>query len=283
MDNLELMKQLPKGKIDLIYIDPPFGIKTDEKFGMIPWNKNNQNKNEVDIIFPTLEKILTKGECNYLRWIYPRLALMRELLSEKGSIYVHTDWHLDSYIKLILDNIFGKDRLINEIIWSYQGTGTPAKGFKHKHDTIYFYSKSDNLIFNEVAAGEQFGKKQKVKYTNFDKHKQQYYKEYRHPDGQVYRQYWNDNKFMRLRDVWEISTIQSWNEKLDYPTQKPEALLERIIKISSNENSVVADFFAGSGTTCAVAKKLNRYYIGCDINKKAIDITKKRLNDEIHS
>ena len=108
MDNLELMEQLPKGKIDLIYIDPPFGIKTDEKFNMIPWSKNIQNRNEVDVIFPTLEKILTNGECNYLRWLYPRLVLMKELLSPKGSIYVHMDWHIGHYVKILMDEILSR-------------------------------------------------------------------------------------------------------------------------------------------------------------------------------
>jgi adenine specific DNA methylase Mod len=268
-----------RGKIDLIYIDPPFDSKADYRTKIKLPNCDIEQMPSV-IEQSAYSDTWKDGTVSYLKMLYPRLALMKELLSPKGSIYVHTDWHAGSYVRIILDNIFGKDRLINEIIWSYQGTGTPAKGFKHKHDTIYFYSKSDNLIFNEVAAGEQFGKKQKVKYTNFDKHKQQYYKEYRHPDGQVYRQYWNDNKFMRLRDVWEISTIQSWNEKLDYPTQKPEALLERIIKISSNENSVVADFFAGSGTTGAVAERLGRRWIMADLGKPACMIMRKRLVDQ---
>ena len=144
MDNLELMKQLPKSIIDLVYIDPPFGIKADEKFGMIPWNKNIQHKNEVDTIFPTLEKILTNGECNYLRWLYPRLVLIKELLSEKGSLFVHTDWHAGHYVKVILDNIFGKENFRNEIIYCYSGGGIPTKEMPKKHDDIYWYSKNIN-------------------------------------------------------------------------------------------------------------------------------------------
>lgn len=327
MDNLELMKQLPKGKIDLIYIDPPFGIKTDEKFGMIPWNKNNQNKNEVDIIFPTLEKILTKGECNYLRWIYPRLVLMKELLSEKGSIYVHLDWHIGHYVKILLDDVFGKDNFVNEIIWQkIRTTKAQSLGFGNVHDSIYNYKKGlSNIFINQ--------------YTEFDpNYIQSHYK--KDENGNLFRtvsmlqkgqgnakyfgdkllepptgmhwiwsqerineslsrglirftssgrpekiQYLSDMKGDIIDDIWsDIYPINSQaNESLDYATQKPEALLERIIKASSNEENVIADFFCGSGTTCAVAKKLNRYYIGCDINKKAIDITKKRLNDEIHS
>jgi adenine specific DNA methylase Mod len=296
MDNLELMKQLPKGKIDLIYIDPPFGIKTDEKFGMIPWNKNNQNKNEVDIIFPTLEKILTKGECNYLRWIYPRLVLMKELLSEKGSIYVHMDWHIGHYVKLLLDEIFSKYNFVNEIVWSYKDIGSRAVPyFKRKHNVIYMYQKSERRIFN--IQRQRLSESTIKRYGSyFDENGHITYRWLKNNNPGVFAklkgqpedldQPWLDiNNGQPLSDWWDdISPLKShFKESTGYDTQKPEALLERIIKASSNEENVIADFFCGSGTTCAVAKKLNRYYIGCDINKKAIDITKKRLNDEIHS
>ena len=272
MDNLELMKQLPKDIIDLIYIDPPFGIKTDEKFGMVPWNKNNQNKNEVDTIFPTLEKLLTNGECNYLRWLYPRLALMRELLSEKGSIYVHEDWHVGHYVKVLLDNIFGKGNFRNEIIWSYKSAGMSTSTFPRKHDNIFYYSKCDRRIFHPI-------------YVPHDAH---VLKRFQRDEKGPYqlangKKYYANPKGKPIEDVWEIILANRDGQRTGYATQKPELLLKRIINASSNENSIVADFFCGSGTTCAVAKKLHRCYIGCDISQKAIDITEKRLSNEIHS
>lgn len=293
MDNLELMKQLPKGKIDLIYIDPPFGIKIDEKFGMIPWNKNYQDKNEVDIIFPTLEKILTNGECNYLRWLYPRLALMKELLSPKGSIYVHMDWHIGHYVKLLLDKIFSKYNFVNEIVWGYKDIGSRAVPyFKRKHDVIYMYQKSERRIFN--IQRQRLSESTIKRYGSyFDENGHITYRWLKNNNPGVSAklkgqpedldQPWLDiNNGQPLSDWWDdISPLKShFKESTGYDTQKPEALLERIIKASSNEGDLVADFFCGSGTTCVVAKKFNRNYIGCDINSKAIQITEKRLNNK---
>ncbi len=305
MDNLELMKQLPKGKIDLIYIDPPFGINVDKKFGMISWNKNNQDKNEVDIIFPTLEKILTNGECNYLRWLYPRLALMKELLSDKGSIYVHLDWHTSHYVKILLDEIFGRDRFVNEIIWksgNIRGAKTSADKYGRVTDSIFFYTKTNDYFFETPFKPIDLNAKNN-KFIHHDKNGRLYsrdcplgdYSEEKikefEQQGRIYTtkngkrqliRYYDEVKGLAVGNLWDdIDYInQVANERLNYATQKPEALLERIIKASSNEGDLVADFFCGSGTTCVVAKKLNRCYIGCDINSKAIQITEKRLNNK---
>ena len=273
MDNLELMKQLPKGKIDLIYIDPPFGIKTDEKFDMIPWNKNTQNKNEVDIIFPTLENLLTKGECNYLRWLYPRLAFMKELLSDNGSIFLHLDWHICHYVKLFMDGIFGKDKFRNEIVWCYGGGGAPKNYYPKKHDNIFWYSKSNFWIFNKQYRPYTEGTLQRglttVKGSNYQLHE----------EGAGLDDWWADNRVQKILSPTAY-------ENLKYTTQKPEGLLKRIIFGHSNENSIVADFFAGSGTTGAVAEKLGRRWIMCDSNPKAIKIIEERMNkihNEIHN
>lgn len=280
MDNLELMEQLPKGKIDLIYIDPPFGIKTDEKFNMIPWSKNIQNRNEVDVIFPTLEKILTNGECNYLRWLYPRLVLMKELLSEKGSIYVHEDWHVGHYVKILMDEIFGRNNFRNEIIRWYLWGGRGKSQWNSKHDDIYFYSKSNEWIFNYLDVLDDHtlvseGAQNRVKYKGaLVNHREE--KESEIPKDKVLPS-----------DTWYIATINAMSkERIDYATQKPEDLLEKIISASSNENSIVADFFAGSGTTGAVAEKLGRRWIMCDSNPNAVKIAQERINkirNEIHS
>lgn len=276
-DNLILMQKLiDEGvRVDLIYIDPPYGIKVDEKFGMPSWNKLNLPKNRIDEII-NIELLCTKGECNYLRWLYPRLVLMRELLSEKGSIYLHIDWHVGHYVKLMMDDIFGKDKFVNEIIWNYQGTGEPKKAFKRKHDNIFYYAKIvDNQIFNEEDASEQISDFSKTKYNKIDENG--LYKEIRHKDGKIYKQYIKET--MRMRDVWDIPIINAQAiERIGYTTQKPEALLERIIKASSNEGSIVLDVFGGSGTTAAVAERLGRKWIVMDNNPEAIKTIINRLN-----
>ena len=275
-----LIKQGWVGKINLIYIDPPFFTGAD--FTIRTKIGDEQIEKEPSIIEERAYKdTWSGGIASYLKYMYARLVLMRELLAENGSIYVHLDWHVGHYVKVMMDEIFGAENFINDIIWSYQGTGGPQKGFKHKHDIILFYSKGTDFYFNEVEAGEPLGEKQKVKYTGIDEQGKKF-KEYRHPDGTVKRQYWEEDKLMRMRDVWDISTIQSWTEKLDFNTQKPEALLKRIILASSNPGDIVTDFFCGSGTTLAIAEKLGRRWIGCDLSKFAIQVTRKRLLD-IHN
>ena len=200
---------------------------------------------------------------------------MHRVLAEIGSIYVHLDYRMVHYVKLIMDEIFGRENFRNEIVWHYFGTGKPIKHFKRKHDNILFYTKSDGYTFNWEDVAQEYTEKQKKKYTRKDE--KGYYKEYRHSDGTVYRKYLTENEKIPVDDVWNVPPIQSWNEKLPFPTQKPEKFLERIILASSNEGDIVADFFCGSGTTLAVAEKLNRYWIGVDIYPKAIQITAQRL------
>lgn len=260
-------------KADLIYIDPPFGIEADKKFGMISWKKNTQDKNKVDEILPMY--ILDVGEQNYLRWLYPRLVLMKELLSEQGSIYVHLDWHVVHYVKILLDEIFGKNNFRNEIIWCYSTPGRPRDRFAMKHDNIYSYGVSKKVFFNVEGA--------KVPYT--DEYIASHFRDV-DEEGRVCRKRFDAGKWriyypdsgMIDNDYWMIPYENSMSKtRVDYATQKPEALLERIIKASSNENSIVADFFCGSGTTGAVAEKLGRRWIMSDINETACKITKERL------
>lgn len=267
-DNLILIQQLINEgvRVDLIYIDPPYGIKVDEKFGMPAWNKLNLPKNRIDEII-NIELLCTKGECNYLRWLYPRLVLMKELLSEKGSLYLHIDWHVGHYVKLILDDIFGKENFRNEIIWCYRQGGRSELNYSQKHDTIYWYSKSNSQwIFNgdsvripyEGTGGYQTsGKGVVIK-------------------GKIYK----PNKLGKIpEDWWDIPAIPPMSkERIGYVTQKPEALLERIIKASSNEGSIVLDMFGGSGTTAAVAERLGRRWIVMDNNPEAIKTIINRLN-----
>jgi DNA modification methylase len=281
-DNKEVLATLLelgfRGKINLIYIDPPFKSGADyvrkvELRGLK--NLGQIQEDEASVLQQTMYFDIWNND-SYLQFMYERLILLKELLAETGSIYVHMDWHVGHYVKLLMDEVFGEENFVNDIIWSYQGTGAPQKGFKHKHDMILFYAKSNNFYFNEKEASEPVTEKTKAKFSMVDD-QGRYYKHYRHYDGTYKRQYLDETTEMRLRDVWEISPIQSWIEKLNFATQKPEALLERIIKASSNENDIVLDCFVGSGTTAAVAQKLGRRWIACDINKGAIQLTSNRL------
>ena len=287
-DNLEvindLLKNGYKNKITLIYIDPPYCCDTDKKFGMIPSHKNKQEKNRVDEIFPLVEQINGLAVANYLRWIYPRLKLMKDLLADDGSIYVHCDWRVNSSLRLILDEIFGKENYVNEIIWCFSQGAKSKKTFGRKHNSILFYSKKiDSQIFNiadikiEMKSGkssfggrletDENGRQYRLVYGTKNANGETKYYKYYLDEGKIPEDYWTD-----------INSLQSGvTERLSYPTQKPEALLERIIKASSNENDIVADFFCGSGTTLAVAEKLGRKWIGCDNNLKAIETIKSRL------
>jgi DNA modification methylase len=267
-DNLILMQDLINEgvEVDLIYIDPPYGIKVDEKFGMPSWNSLNEPKNRVDEII-NVGLLCSKGECNYLRWLYPRLVLMRKLLSEKGSLYLHIDWHLGHYVKILLDDVFGKENFRNEIIWCYRQGGRSESNYSQKHDTIYWYSKSNSQwVFNgdsvripyEGTGGYQTSGRGVV------------------INGKVYK----PNELGKIpEDWWDIPAIPPMSmERIGYATQKPEKLIERIIKASSSENSIVLDAFGGSGTTTAVAERLGRRWIVIDNNPMAIQTINKRLS-----
>lgn len=277
-DNLQVLSHLLKeyrGKIDLIYIDPPFDSKADyvRKVKIKGQKVEGQQKGLLEEV--QYMDIWENDE--YLQFMYERLQLLRELLSEKASIYVHVDWHKSASIKAILDEVFGEQNFRNEIIWAYQGSGQSEKQLKRKHDNILFYSKSESNLFNWEDVGIELSDRQKAKFSEIDTDGKKY-KTYYH-SGKEYKQYLDENGKQKLTDVWtDIYIIQSWDEKTDYPTQKPEELLERIILSSSNPGDLVLDCFCGSGTTLAVAQKLGRKWIGCDINLGAIQTTTKRLN-----
>lgn len=256
---LDLFKKGYEGKLDLIYIDPPF-------FTMANY------KNRVEIEYLGDKKILQPyaytdvwkdGFTEYLTMITTRLILMKKLLSDKGSIYVHVDFRTVHYIKLVMDYIFGLDRFLNEVIWSYKSGGTSSKHYSRKHDNILVYTKTDKYIFNP----------QKEKSYNRG------YKPYRFKGVMEYEDSLGWYTLVNLKDVWQIDMVgRTSKERLGYDTQKPESLLERIILSSSDEGSLVADFFAGSGTTLTVAEKNNRKWIGSDKGNSSITTIVKRLN-----
>lgn len=260
-----------RGKVDLIYIDPPFDSKADYRTKVKLPGVDLQQKPTVVEQFAYADT-WEEGTISYLKMIYKRLVLMKELLSSNGCIYVHIDWHVGPYVKTILDDIFGKENFVNEIVWSYSwGIRTDSR-WNRKHDTIYMYSKSaENIKFN---ANEVLEERQVSESTaNRLKYKGALIK-----DGNKGR---GDSELALPSDVWYIATINGMaKERLNYATQKPEALLERIIKASSNEGDLVCDFFGGSGTTAAVAERLDRRWITCDIGKPASLVMRKRFIDQ---
>lgn len=260
-----------RGKVDLIYIDPPFDSKADYRTKVKLPGVDLQQKPTVVEQFAYADT-WEEGTISYLKMIYKRLVLMKELLSSNGCIYVHIDWHVGPYVKTILDDIFGKENFVNEIVWSYSWGIRTNSRWNRKHDTIYMYSKSaENIKFN---ANEVLEERQVSESTaNRLKYKGALIK-----DGNKGR---GDSELALPSDVWYIATINGMaKERLNYATQKPEALLERIIKASSNEGDLVCDFFGGSGTTAAVAEKLGRRWITCDIGKPASLVMRKRFIDQ---
>ncbi|MCK4782364.1 MAG: site-specific DNA-methyltransferase, partial [Desulfobacteraceae bacterium] len=247
---------------DLIYIDPPFATGADFSFiSQVGEDDLKVTKEQSIIEEKAYRDTWGRGHNTYLTMLYDRFIIMKDLLSETGCIYIHLDWHVGHFVKLMLDEVFGKDSFQNEIIWAYKTQGATKRRYSRKHDTIHFYTKSDSWIFNYQTERSYMQHK-----YGFDKDDFKIDEE-----GRQYRD-------TIIRDVWEINAIQSaTSENLGFRTQKPEKLLERIILSSSNPGNLVVDFFCGSGTTCAVAEKLGRRWIGCDLSRWAIHVTRKRL------
>lgn len=288
-----------RGKVDLIYIDPPFDSKADYRTKVVLPGLNLQQKPTVIEQFAYADT-WEEGTISYLKMIYKRLVLMKELLSDKGTICVHIDWHIDSYVKIMLDDIFGKDNFRDQIIWYYPG-GIKAVPhyFPRKHDCIYCYSKTNNYVFNNQRKGiednslysrwikysedgetityKNFPRTDKVKFDMYVKRFISQNKREPKDEDVIYR-----FEGALVDDVWDDcpAVFRLLNEKTGYSTQKPASLLERIIKASSNEGDLVCDFFGGSGTTAAVAERLGRRWITCDIGKPASLVMRKRFIDQ---
>lgn len=283
-----------RGKIDLIYIDPPYDSKADYRTKIQLPGANIDSKPTVleqfayadtwsNTIGTGENETEIKGTLAYLKYMYPRLVLMKELLSEKGSLFFHIDWHINSYMRLVLDDIFGKVNILNEIVWAYGAGGNPTNFLPRKHDTIYWYKKNSDNIFNtdDRIMHTPYDKSTlDMHFKNIDESGRRYRRQV--VNGREYITYADRGKL--ITDVWSDIGAQNASspispEHTGYATQKPEKLLERIIKASSNPDSIVADFFGGSGTTAAVAEKLGRKWITSDIGKPATMIMRKRLID----
>lgn len=315
-DNLSILDCLIArsftGRINLIYIDPPFGTGSDFHFAADARNHLNNRKAYTDS--------WAEGLDTYLQWMYERLLLMKELLAEDGSIYVHLDDHVSNYVKIIMDEIFGRDNMVNQIIWQRTGAHNDPMAFGRNYDIILFYQKSPRRKWNcplvdydEVHLSRYFqkdadgrwyrlnnptGKGYQDHVRNFgrgpvkpprDRHwsvNQEQVDRWLNEGRIVYtssgypfvKKYLDEMPGRRVQSIWtDLIPPRSSNELTGFPTQKPEKLLQRIIKASSNEGDMVADFFCGSGTTLVAAEKLNRHWIGCDASEEAVQITMNRL------
>lgn len=263
-DNLQVMAALLpdfEGRINLIYADPPFF--TNRHYPMrIGRGEDSRNPREWQLAegYPDHWSDLDA----YLDMLYPRLNLMYRLLSPNGTLYLHLDWHASAYARLILDEIFGAEHLLNEIVWVYHGPSPIRTAFNRKHDTILVYTRGDEYTFNVDAVRlpydpvtvKTFKSSPKAGFGKIPDLKR----------GKVPEDWWYFPVVARLH-----------NERSGYPTQKPEALLERIVKASSNPGDRVADFFCGSGTTAVVAARLGRHYLASDISFRAIHTSRTRL------
>lgn len=263
-DNILLMKELLRNssseKIDLIYIDPPFFSKNDydavvkltsKKLGNFRQIKINAYEDYRDEVFE-----------EYLKMLLTRCLLMRDLLADTGSFWIHLDWHVVHYVKVFLDEVFGKENFVNEIIWQYKSGGSSSRRFSRKHDTLLFYSKGPKYYF----------KPQKQKSYN------RKYLPYRFKGVKEYRDEKGWYTLVNQKDVWSIDMVgRTSKERTGYASQKPEALISLIMESCTKPGDLCVDFFAGSGTLANVAHKAGRRYYSCDIGKVAIAHSVSRM------
>jgi DNA modification methylase len=263
-DNLEIMRKMDSESVDLIYLDPPFFSNRNYE---VIWGDEGEIRSFKDR--------WSGGVDHYIAWLKERVIEMHRILKFTGSIFLHCDWHANAHIRiLILDKIFGENCFQNEIIWYYTGAGTPKERFSRRHDTIFWYSKSmKKWTFNvdEVRTEYSDATLERFKHSIGNKRK-----------GSDFGEQSLNPKGKHPDDVFQISIIApSAKERIGYPTQKPEKLLERIIRCSTNESDLVFDPFVGGGTACVVAEKLKRNWIGIDQSVQAIKITELRLQKEL--
>ena len=268
----EIEKQ---GGLKLIYIDPPFDVGADFSMNVEIGDESFTKKPSV-IEEVAYRDTWGKGADSFITMIYERLKLMYGLLVDDGSIYVHCDWRLNGSMRLVLDEIFGKENFRNEIVWCYTSASNPGKDFPKKHDNIYRYSKTDMPIFNVDDVRVEYDEKTKANYKKGLKGSGTFY------DGKIKNIEGAILKEGKVpEDWWEMAITARYPvdglKRTGYPTEKPFPLIERIIKASSNKGDLVADFFCGSGTTLAVAEKLERKWIGSDLGRFAVHTSRKRL------
>lgn len=291
-DNLSVMRSLPDESTDLIYLDPPF-------FSGRNYNCISGDNDEIR----TFNDIWDGGLPTYLKWLNARLWEMKRLLKPTGSIFVHLDWHACHYVKCELDKIFGYDNFTNELIWQRdipgKGGKKTSKQFPRNHDSILVYSRSKQSKFYQVYS--ELNEKQKKSYRLIEENTERRFKSvslgnyseksiknmeregliYVSKSGKKYKKYYLDEAKSTIGSIWidilGFGTRTASKERLGYPTQKPELLLERVIESCSDKGDIIADFFSGGGTTAAVAEKLGRRWIGCDVSRIAVSVARDRI------
>ncbi len=258
-DNLRLMKHLAEdpdvaGKIQMIYIDPPFFSKAEYDAVLPVGNKAIRHR--------AYEDKWQNGLYEYLRQLTARLILMKELLADDGLIFLHLDWHVVHYARIIMDEVFGEKRFVNEIIWQYKSGGSSKKHFARKHDNILVYSKSGKYKFHPLE----------------EKSYNRQFKPYRFKGVKEYEDELGWYTLVNMKDVWQIDMVgRTSAERTGYATQKPEQLLSRIVECCTDPGDLCADFFCGSGTLPVVAARMGRRFIGCDQESLAVESTAGRL------
>src|SRR3989344_4170806 len=259
-DNLEMLKEIPDESVDLIYIDPPFNSNRNYE---VFWG-DTQEKRAFEDRFGDTEA--------YISYMRPRIVELYRVLKKTGSFYSHGDWHASHYVKIMLDQIFNANNFRNEVIWYYKRWTAASKMFQRMHDTIFFYTKTSEYNFNKLM--QPFSEKTIVaKY-------QRKVEEGRTVQDKEHLMERDPNEGVSMHDVWEIPFIHPVSkERLGYPTQKPLALLERIIEASSNKGDVILDAFCGCGTTLIASQKLGRKWIGIDVSPTACRVMAQRLLD----
>jgi site-specific DNA-methyltransferase (adenine-specific)/adenine-specific DNA-methyltransferase len=271
-DNLGVMRLLPDESLDLVYADPPF-------FSGRQYRAGGERKAERSF------SDVWRGEISdYLDWLRPRLDEMKRLLKRTGSIYVHCDWHASHYIKVEMDKIFGYDHFINEIVWHYESGGRAARFYPRKHDSLLWYGKTKRTDFFSAAVTVPRGQCARC---GSELRQWNHLKRNVDGDGRIYRTVKSAGKVYRYYDDQPTMPSDTWiginhlqqkdPERVGYPTQKPERLLERVISGVTREGGLVADFFCGSGTTAVVAARLGRRWIACDQSPAAVAVAAERL------
>lgn len=267
-DCLEIMRSIEKGSVDLIYLDPPFFTGKKHKLK----TRDRTKEFSFDDVWGS--------DLAYGEFLYERISLMKVILKDTGSIFVHCDKSGEHIVRAILDNVFGSENFQSEIIWSYKRWSNSKKGLLPSHQNIYFYSKSNNFKFNTILTSysETTNIDQILQNRTRDEHNKSVYD--LHENGQF--KHGKEKVGVPLNDVWEIPYLNpKAKERVGYPTQKPLLLLERIIELVTDQDDLVLDPFCGSGTTCVAAKLANRKYVGIDKSKDAVELSNNRISNPI--
>ena len=290
-DNLDIMRGMNSASVDLIYLDPPFNSKANyaapigsKAAGAAfkdTWTLSDVDAEWVNLMeakHPALHRVLlaamTNSDKSYLAYMAVRLLEMRRLLKPTGSVYLHCDPTMSHYLKLIMDAVFGRKAFRNEIVWSYHRWTGATRHFQRMHDIIFMFARSEHAKFNQLlephsAKGQHRHKGKNRTTTILD-------------GGSLSQEYVSDSGMKAMRDVWEISYLNAnAKERVGYPTQKPLALLERVIRAGSDDGEVVLDPFCGCATACIAAEQLHRQWVGIDISPKAAELVQRRMQDDL--